>query len=87
MSCWGTSKNQSVNIMRAVISVHGFRFHHAAEHLKRCRNTIFTMHVTGEAGNVEHLAAVAALCLRNRVQRGVCLFDLSSDARRCFQGN
>lgn len=80
MSCWGTSKNQSVNIMRAVISVHGFRFHHAAEHLKRCRNTIFTMHVTGERGNFEQLAAIVALCLRNRLQH--CAMYRNSEMER-----
>src|SRR4030081_2257043 len=55
------SQNQRVDVVGAFIGVHGFQIRGVAHHVIFDLDAVAAVHVAGDAGDVERLAAIVAL--------------------------
>ena len=58
-----------MDIVRALIGVDRLQIHHVADHVKLVMDAVAAVHVAGEAGDIERLAAIIALQHRDRLGR------------------
>src|SRR5450631_322143 len=61
-----TAENKGVNIVRALIGVDGLQVRQHTHDMELVGNTVGTVHIAREPGDLERLAAIVALHERNR---------------------
>jgi len=73
MPVWVAAEDQRMDVVRALVGVDGFQIHQMADHVKFVVDAVAAMHVAGEPGDVERLAAIVALQHRDRLGRTALL--------------
>ena len=66
-SGYGSSHNESMNVMGALICVHRFEVHHMADYVVLVRDTVSAEHVSSISRDLESLAAIIPLGQTNHV--------------------
>ncbi len=74
-----------MDVVRAFIGVDRLEVHDVAHHLVFARNAVAAMHVAGDAGDIERLAAIVALDDRDHLGRELPGVDQPADAQRRLQ--
>src|SRR5204862_1614884 len=69
----GAAEDQRMDVVRALVGVDRFQIHHMADHMEFVMDAVAAMHVAGEAGDIERLAAIVALQHRDRLGRAASL--------------
>ena len=64
-----------MHVVRAFVSVHRLQVHDVADDMILIHDAIAAVHVAGDAGDVQRLAAVVALQQADHLRRGVMLVD------------
>ena len=71
----GAAEHQRVDVVRAFVGVDRFQIAKDAHHVELVGDAVAAVHVAGEPGDVERLAAIVALEERDRRRRCLALFD------------
>ena len=74
-----------MHIMRALVGVHGLEIHHMADHMILVGDAVAAMHVAGEAGDLQRLAAVVALHQGDDLRRRLAGVDQAPEPQRALQ--
>src|SRR5205085_5083100 len=69
----GPTEDQRMDVVRALVSIDRLQVHHVANHVVLVVDAVAAMHVAGEAGDIEGLAAIVALQQRDRLGRAAVL--------------
>src|SRR5689334_24947596 len=69
----GAAEDQRVDVVRALVSVDGLQVDQMSDDVELVVDAVAAVHVAGEPGDIERLAAIVALEHRNRLRRAAFL--------------
>ena len=77
--------DQRVDVVRAFVGVDRLEVRGVAHHLEFGGDAVAAVHVAGDAGDIERLAAIVALDQADRLGDQLALFEPAADAQRRLQ--
>src|SRR4030095_10167269 len=81
----GPAEDQRMDVMRALIGVDGFEVGGVTHHVELSGYAIAAVHVSGDAGDVERLAAIVTLDQADCLGDQLACLEAATDAQHCLQ--